>query len=122
MNEERQAFKDKIDVKYKEYEKKFTNFSHLPASEIAKKEIELDGEYKKIEKAYSSMKATECDIRQEKRIELLKEYSHSKVEQILRVDDELVNLKFKLILLAGLRNQLKVDKEITKQAYFNAKM
>jgi len=78
-------------------------------------------EYKNILHDYSIAKDEEMVKRHEKRLELLKEHSHSKTEQILRADDELFQLKRKIVALADLKNQTKLAIEVLNAYYWRAR-
>ena len=66
-------------------------------------------------------KDEELTIRHNKLAELLKENSHSKAEQILRSDEELFNLKKKILGLRDVKNKLELEIEIIKSAFWKAR-
>ena len=93
----------------------------MSASEIDKLKDKTLLEYKEALHNYHLAKDEELTVRHEKRKELLKENSHSKTEQILRADEELFQLKKKILLCADVKNQTKLTIELINNYYWKAR-
>ena len=102
-------------------EKILNKLSSMPASEIDKLKDKTLLEYKEALHNYHLAKDEELTVRHEKRKELLKECSHSKAEQILRADEELFQLKKKILLCADVKNQTKLTIELVNNMYWKAR-
>jgi hypothetical protein len=95
--------------------------SNMSVDQIDKLKDEKLVEYRTALHEYHQAKDDEMVKRHEKRKELLKENSHSKVEMLLRSDEELFQLKRKVVNMGDLKNQLKLAIEILNNYYWRAK-
>ena len=95
--------------------------SNLSVDQLDKLKDEKLVEYKQALHEYHQAKDDEMVCRHNKRKELLKEHSHSKTEQILRADDELFQLKRKILLTADIKNQLKLTIEVLNNYFWKAR-
>jgi hypothetical protein len=93
----------------------------MSVDQIDKLKDEKLVEYRNILHEYHQAKDDEMVKRHEKRKELLKENSHSKVEMLLRSDEELFQLKRKVAGLKDLKDQIKLAIEILTNYYWKNK-
>ena len=82
-----------------------------------KKQLEM----REILKKYYKAKDEELTCKHEKRKELMKNNSLSKVEQLLRADEELYLHKKLILSLTDVKKQLEIELELVKDFFWKAR-